>query len=106
LVALPLDQFNQNGRIYLAIDTANGTAIMGAALTWPVLDNFGRNVGPVNFFPGFNITDGVRGIAGIFASHYPNQNGVAVFADVSEWLKNSRRGTYQPSVDGQVIFLK
>jgi hypothetical protein len=106
LVALPLDQFNQNGRVYLAVDTANSTAIVGAALTWAVLDSFGQTVGPLNFFPSFDVSPGVKGIAGVFGSRGPNQSGVAVFADASQLLANTRGGALLSKPAGQVIFLQ
>jgi hypothetical protein len=105
LVALPLDQYNKNGRIYLAVDTENNTAIMGAALTWQTLDAFGQSVGPLNFFPSFEITHGVKGIAGVFGSRTPGQSGVAVFADISQLLSDAR-GSLSARPVGQVNFLQ
>lgn len=104
LVAIPLDQFNLGGRIYLAIDTVNNTAILGVALTWDALDAFGQTVGELNYFPLFDVAAGVKGIAGIFGSRTPGLNGVAVFADASQLLANSRGAHFNQPV-GQVIFL-
>jgi hypothetical protein len=107
LVALPLDQYNKGGRIYLAIDTANHTAIMGTALTWSALDSFGQTVGSLNFFPAFDVVKGVKGIAGIFGSKTPGANGVAVFADISQLLSksNATQGFLNRPV-GEVKFLQ
>ncbi len=106
LVALPLDQYNKNGRVYLAVDTANNTAIMGLALTWQALDAFGQSIGALNFFPAFDVARGVKGIAGVFGSRTPAQSGVAVFADISQLLANSRVNGFASKPVGEVIFLK
>jgi hypothetical protein len=71
-------------KLYLTA-TASAVAI-GVAIPIKTFDGIGSNVGSVNLFPTFNI-DKVVGAAGIFTSQNAGENGFALVADVSEYVK-------------------
>jgi hypothetical protein len=70
--------------LYLTIG-ANAVAI-GVAVPIKQFDSIGSAVGSINFFPVFKI-DKVIGAAGIFTGALAGQNGFALIADVTEYVK-------------------
>ena len=71
------------------------TAVMGAALPIREFLPLGQKFGILNIFPSFHV-GAVSGIAGLFLSPVPEQNGLAVFADLSGALSvEAMRGVEQ-----------
>lgn len=83
VISLPLG--HTNARLYIAIDS--GTIVLGTAIPVKEMDPLGRYSGGANLFKGFTIKK-VRGIAGIFTSPTPGQNGFGLFVDASGLAKD------------------
>jgi hypothetical protein len=76
LVGIPI---LQNSRIYVGGDL-RGTVFLGAAVAIPAFDNIMNQVSiPLNIFTAFPFSPTVTGVAGIFTSPSPGQNGLALF---------------------------
>jgi hypothetical protein len=71
-------------QLYITV-SANVTAI-GVAVPIKTFDSIGSSVGGLSLFPVFNI-DKVVGSAGIFTSKNAGQNGFAIIADLSAYVK-------------------
>lgn len=71
-------------KLYLTIG-ANAVAL-GVAVPIKSFDGIGNAVGAINLFPVFNI-DKVVGAAGIFTGAQSGQNGFALIADVTQYVK-------------------
>jgi hypothetical protein len=71
-------------QLYITVG-ANVTAI-GVAIPIKTFDGIGNAVGGINLFPIFNI-DKVVGAAGLFTSKNAGQNGFALVADLSQYVK-------------------
>jgi hypothetical protein len=73
--------------VYLALD--DKVAMLGAALVIPEFDSIARSAPGVNLFPVFDLSNGVRGVAGIFTGLQPDRSGVALFVDAASVLHGS-----------------
>lgn len=71
-------------KLYLTVG-ANAVAL-GVAIPIKSFDGIGASVGSINLFPVFTI-DKVVGAAGIFTGAQSGQNGFALIADVSQYVK-------------------
>ena len=71
-------------QLYITL-SANVTAV-GVAVPIKTFDGIGSQVGGINLFPVFNI-DKVVGAAGVFTSKNAGQNGFAIIADLSQYVK-------------------
>jgi hypothetical protein len=71
-------------QLYITV-SATVTAI-GVAVPIKTFDSIGGSVGGLSLFPVFNI-DKVVGSAGIFTSKNAGQNGFAIIADLSQYVK-------------------
>lgn len=78
IISLPLGR--SAARLYIAID--HDTIVMGTAIPIREMDPLGRYSGGLNLFKSFTLK-GMRGIAGIFTSPTPGQNGFGLFVDAS-----------------------
>lgn len=81
-VALPLG--NTNAQLYVAVDSQ--LAVIGTAIPIKEFDSVGKVGGGANLFTSFALKNGVRGIAGVFTSARPGQNGFGIFVDASSLL--------------------
>lgn len=79
-------------KLYLTL-TSNVVAL-GVAVPIKTFDSIGSAVGGVNLFPVFTI-DKVIGAAGIFTGAKAGQNGFAIVADVTQYVK--MQDIYVPS---------
>ena len=99
----------QNSRIYVGGDIKKDLFI-GAAISIPAFDNILNQVAiPLNIFTGFPFSPTVTGVAGLFTSPGPGQNGLALFvkksanAPAAAMLAVGRETTSQTSVaDGNI----
>jgi hypothetical protein len=80
-ITIPL---GAGAQLYLTIG-ANAVAL-GVAVPIKQFDGIGSAVGGINLFPVFTI-DKVVGAAGIFTSAQAGQNGFALIADVTQYVK-------------------
>lgn len=70
----------------LYVTLSEEAVAVGVAVPFSAFDGIGNSVGSVNFFPTF-VIDKVIGAAGIFTSATKGQNGFALVADVSQYVK-------------------
>lgn len=76
-------------RVYVSVDPQNLDRVMiGTALVVREFDQIAKNLPGVNIFPAFQISETVRGVAGLFTGAAPDQSGIAVF--VSAVLKDEQ----------------
>ncbi len=97
----------QSSRIYLNLDTANKTAVMGVAVG---ISNLNVGVG-ANLLIPFNVS-GVNGLAGVYSGTVAGQSGFALFADASSLLKTTNigfgklaMGDFSDAATGSVTFM-
>lgn len=80
LIGIPI---LENSRIYVGGDL-RGEMFLGAAIAIPAFDNIMNQVSiPLNIFTAFPFSANVTGVAGIFTSPGPGQNGLALFVKKS-----------------------
>lgn len=77
-------ELGAGAKLYLTL-TQNVVAL-GVAVPIKTFDSIGSAVGGVNLFPNFTI-DKVIGAAGIFTGARAGQNGFAIIADVTQYVK-------------------
>lgn len=80
-IVIPL---GNGAKLYLTV-AANAVAL-GVAVPIKTFDGIGSAVGAINLFPVFTI-DKVIGAAGIFTGAQSGQNGFALVADVTQYVK-------------------
>jgi hypothetical protein len=80
-IVVPL---GSGAKLYLTV-AANAVAL-GVAVPIKTFDGIGSAVGAASLFPVFSI-DKVLGAAGIFTSSSAGQNGFALIADVTQYVK-------------------
>lgn len=73
-----------NSLVYVAL--GEGVAMLGTAVTLREFDSIGKTLPGLNLFPGFDLGNGIRGLAGIFTGMQPMQSGLAFFVDASSAL--------------------
>lgn len=89
-IVIPL---GAGAQLYITL-AQNATAI-GVAVPIKQFDSIGQAVGGVNLFPVFMI-DQVMASAGVFTSRNAGQNGFAIVADVSNYIR--MQDIYVPTV--------
>jgi len=78
-IGIPLG--SGGSRLYLAF--SDTVALVGTAIVIREFDAVGSAIIGADIFPGFTLSNGIRGVAGLFTSRNPGQSGVGVFADIN-----------------------
>lgn len=77
-------QILENSRIYLG-GSPNDSLYAGIALNIPAFDHILSQISsPLNLFMPFNFSDAITASAGIYSSPHNQQNGIAIFAKMSQ----------------------
>lgn len=72
-------------KLNIYVSFGDGLAALGVAIPFKTLDGLGDKVGTTALFPVFNIKN-VFGTAGLYTSRNMGENGIALFADLSQVL--------------------
>ncbi|MFZ9596460.1 MAG: hypothetical protein ACO3A2_10335 [Bdellovibrionia bacterium] len=84
-------------RIYLALSP--GSAVMGVAIPFAALDPAGKYLPGVNLFQPLSFRN-VHLVGGLFTGSAPQSTGVALFIEISSFLKASG---FAPAVEGSTL---
>jgi hypothetical protein len=87
----------------LYITLAENVTAIGVAVPIRQFDTIGASVGGLNVFPVINI-DRVIASAGLFTSRNAGQNGIAIVADVSQYVE--LQDIYVPSGSGASLMIQ
>ncbi len=85
-------------QLYLTV--AENVAAIGVAIPIAQFDTIGQNVGGVNFFPVIAIDRAIATV-GLFTSRNPGQNGIALVADLSQYLQD--QDVFVPHSSGTIL---
>ena len=83
VITLPLEG-SQGAELYLTLTQSVG--MIGVAIPIKEFQQLGNSIGGINFFPSFQMPDGLKGIAGIFTGTSATGSGIALFFDFSSVL--------------------
>jgi hypothetical protein len=85
-------QFNpyEQIRVYFSVNTTSQQAMMGVAVPIVQLNGLVGDMGGVNLFRDFSLSNDVSGVAGAFTGNAAGQNGFGLFVDISGLMKDER----------------
>jgi hypothetical protein len=98
MIVLPIERA---GRLYL--DLSQNRKLLGVAIAIKEFQNIGQYAPGLNLFFDIPESNGIKGVAGVFTGQGPNQNGIALFLDVTEALDRALPTTSQFRIASAVI---